>query len=88
MPSTDILKRFADFYEVSTDYLLEKTNILNPDTTERPVEVQATDELGLGLALHLLDGMKYEDLTETQKRAVYDFAMKVLRSAQRGDTDS
>lgn len=85
-PGTDILQRLAEFFEVSTDYLLGRSDDpAVPDTREEvgvPMRNASrrpqTDKLGAGLALHLLKNASYDDLTEAQKRAVYDFAMSVL----------
>lgn len=90
-PSHKILSDLASVFGVSVDYLLGRTDDAGASSgTEAKIMLTKrerspkTDKLGAGLALHLLKNTSYEDLTEAQKRAVYDFAMNVLEEHDEG----
>lgn len=85
-PDFATLVRIADFFGVTTDYLLGRTDeegnmvpSIKKKTAESTPSLPESEDLSAGLAMRLLRDMKYEDITENQKRAVYDFAMEVLK---------
>lgn len=66
--SLDLVKDFANLFNVSTDYLLGKTDIRN-------TSIQIDDILNesmIGMSKE-----EYEALTETQKKQIKDFALFV-----------
>lgn len=68
-PSLDILKTIADFFGVSTDYILGKSDVRNPEK----VEVD-NDKLKIGLSVK-----DYSKITDEQKKQIEDFAKFVLK---------
>ena len=65
----DTIIKLADYFGVSTDYLLGKSDIRNPE----PVEVDK-DKLKIGLSTK-----DYSDITDEQKKQIEDFAKFVLK---------
>ncbi len=61
--STDILKRLAEYFDVSIDYLLGKSDIRNP---EKLKNIQFANAGGLDV-----NGLDEEDLLELQKQVDY-----------------
>ena len=66
--STEVLKKLSDFFEVSIDYLLGKSDIRNPK--------QDIDDYLLKLGL---DMKKYVPASEEQKKQIEEFAKYVLK---------
>lgn len=69
-PSLDILKTIADFFGVTTDFLLGKSDIRNPEK----VEIDPLDLAKFGFSLK-----NYEPLSEKQKEQVRDLLKVVLK---------
>lgn len=67
-PSNADTIKLADFFNVSTDYLLGKTDIRNPGKQIDDV----LNEAMIGMSKE-----EYENLTETQKKQIRDFALFV-----------
>ena len=65
---TDTLAKLADYFNVSIDYLLGKSDIRNPET-----DIDK-DKLKIGL-----DMANYKPITDTQKKQIEDFARFVLK---------
>ena len=66
--SLELVKDFAELYNVSTDYLLGKTDIKNPG--------QQIDDV-LNEAMIGMSKEEYEALNKTQKKQIRDFAIFV-----------
>lgn len=64
----DTILKLADYFEVSIDYLLGKTDIRNPGKQIDDV----LNEAMIGMSKE-----EYEKLTETQKKQIRDFAIFV-----------
>lgn len=73
--SLELVKDFAELYNVSTDYLLGKTDIKNPG--------QQIDDV-LNEAMIGMSKEEYEALNETQKKQIRDFAIFV-KNQNEGD---
>lgn len=73
--SLELVKDFAELYNVSTDYLLGKTDIKNPG--------QQIDDV-LNEAMIGMSKKEYEALNETQKKQIRDFAIFV-KNQNEGD---
>lgn len=67
-PNDDITLKLAEYFNVSTDYLLGKTDIRNPG---RQID-DVLNEAMIGMSKE-----DYEKLTETQKKQIRDFALFV-----------
>ena len=67
-PSLDVLTSMANFFGVSIDYLMCKTDIRNPGKQIDDV----LNEAMIGMSKE-----EYENLTETQKKQIRDFALFV-----------
>ena len=61
--SLELVKEFADLFSVSTDYLLGKTDIRNPEELK---QIPFANAGGLNV-----DGLDEEDLIELQKQVDY-----------------
>jgi len=70
-PDHVMLQRLADFFNVSTDYLLGRTDVKEPIET---------------IALHRSDGYD-EDLPEEAKRSIEEFKEFVRRKYRKGKDD-
>ena len=68
--SLELVKDFADLYNVSTDYLLGKTDARHP--------AKLIDEV-LNEAMIGMSKEEYEKLSETQKKQIRDFALFVKK---------
>lgn len=66
--STDTVVKLAEYFNVSTDYLLGKTDIRNPG--------KQIDDI-LNEAMIGMSKEDYEALTETQKKQIRDFAIYI-----------
>lgn len=66
----------ADYFDVSLDYLLGKTDIRNPGKQIDDV----LNEAMIGMSKE-----EYEELTETQKKQIRDFAIFVKKQTEKGD---
>lgn len=69
--------KLAEFFGVSTDFLLGKSNVRNPE----PVEVDK-DKLKIGLSVK-----DYSNITDEQKKQIEDFAKFVLKDNLKKDED-
>ena len=74
-PSTETVLKLAEFFNVSTDYLLGKSDIRNPG--------QQIDGV-LNEAMIGMSKEEYDILTETQKKQIRDFALFV-KNQNEGD---
>jgi len=72
-PNNELTLKFADFFKVSIDYLLGKTDIRNPG--------EQIDDV-LNEAMIGMSKKDYEKLTETQKKQIRDFAIFVKNQNQ------
>ena len=68
-PSTETLSILADFFDVSIDYLLGKSNVRNPKQEDDP----------LGLANIGFSMKNYKPPTETQKDQIRDMIKIILK---------
>ena len=71
--STDTVIKLAEYFNVSTDYLLGKTDIRNPG--------KQIDDV-LNEAMIGMSKQDYEKLTETQKKQIRDFAIFVKNQSE------
>ena len=71
--SLDLVKDFANLFNVSTDYLLGKSDIRTPNSQ--------TDNV-LNEAMIGMSREEYEKLTETQKKQIRDFALFVKKQSE------
>lgn len=67
-PSMEVLIKLSEIFNCSTDYLLGKTDIRNPGKQIDDV----LNEAMIGMSKE-----EYENLTETQKKQIRDFALFV-----------
>ena len=67
-PSMDVLIRLSEIFNCTIDYLLGKSDIKNPE------EKDILDEINIGMSRD-----EYEELTETQKQQIRDFAMFIKK---------
>ena len=65
-PNIDLILKFSDFFNVSTDYLLGNTNNKNLD--------DASSKINTGLSLN-----DYKSPNETQQKQIEEFAKLVLK---------
>ena len=68
--SLDLVKDFANLFNVSTDYLLGKSDIRTPNSQIDNI----LNEAMIGMSRE-----EYEKLTETQKKQIRDFALFVKK---------
>lgn len=73
--SLKLVKDFADFFNVSTDYLLGKTDLRNPEQQDDP----------LGLAKIGFSMKDYKPPTETQKAQIEEL-IKIILKDNKKDT--
>ena len=71
--SLDLVKDFANIFNVSTDYLLGKSDIRTPNNKIDNV----LNEAMIGMSRE-----EYEKLTETQKKQIRDFALFVKKQSE------
>ena len=71
--SLDLVKDFANLFNVSTDYLLGKSDIRTPNNKIDNV----LNEAMIGMSRE-----EYEKLTETQKKQIRDFALFVKKQSE------
>lgn len=67
-PNDEITLKLAEYFNVSTDYLLGKSDIRNPNTQEDDI----LNEAMIGMSKE-----DYEKLTDVQKKQIRDFAIFV-----------
>lgn len=67
-PNNELILKLAEFFNVSTDYLLGKSDIRNPNTQEDDI----LNEAMIGMSKE-----DYEKLTDAQKKQIRDFAIFV-----------
>ncbi len=75
-PNNELILKLAQFFGVSTDYLLGKSDIRNPG--------KQIDDL-LNEAMIGMSKEEYEALTETQKKQIRDFALFVKNQNDKKD---
>ena len=73
--STDTLSRLADFFNVSIDYLLGKTDVRN---TGKQID-NILNEAMIGMSAE-----EYEKLSEIKKKQIRDFAI-YIKSQEEGE---
>lgn len=71
--SLDLVKDFANLFNVSTDYLLGKSDIRTPNSQIDNI----LNEAMIGMSRE-----EYEKLTETQKKQIRDFALFVKKQSE------
>lgn len=76
MPSIEILNKLSEIFNCSTDYLLGKTDVRNPR--------QKIDDV-LNEAMIGMSKKDYENLTDTQKKQIRDFAIFVKEQKSKGE---
>ena len=74
--SPDTILKLADYFNVSTDYLLGKTDVKNPG--------QKIDDV-LNEAMIGMSKKDYDGLTDTQKKQIRDFAIFVKEQKSKGE---
>lgn len=74
--SPDTILKLADYFNVSTDYLLGKTDVRNPG--------QKIDDV-LNEAMIGMSKKDYDGLTDTQKKQIRDFAIFVKEQKSKGE---
>ena len=67
-PNNELILKIANFFNVSVDYLLGKSDIRNPEELKN---VKFANSSGLDT-----EGLDEEDLEELQKEYVYDTCIK------------
>lgn len=72
---TETLAILSSFFNVSIDYLLGKTDVRNPG--------KQIDDV-LNEAMIGMSAEEYENLTETQKKQIRDFAL-YIKNQEKGD---
>ena len=77
-PDLNTLQQIADFFGVSTDYLLGKSDIRNP---EKEIDFDP-DKLRIGLS-----AKDYFNITDEQKKQIEEFAKYVLKDNLKKDED-
>lgn len=73
--SLELVKDFAVLFNVSTDYLLCKTDMRNPEIAEDP----------LGLAKIGVNMKDYTPPTETQKAQIEELIKIIMKDNKKGD---
>lgn len=74
--SLELIKDFADLFQVSTDYLLGKSDIRNP---EKEIDFDP-DKIRIGLS-----SKDYSNITDEQKKQIEEFAKFVLKDNLKKD---
>lgn len=75
--NTVILKKLAEYFNVSIDYLLGKSDVRNPEE----IEIDK-DKLKIGLS-----AKDYSNITDEQKKQIEDFAKFVLKDNLKNKED-
>lgn len=75
--STETLTKLSEYFNVSIDYLLGKSDIRNPEE----VNID-TDKIKIGLS-----SKDYENITDEQKKQIEDFAKFVLKDNLKNKDD-
>lgn len=73
--SLELVKDFANLFGVSTDYLLGKSDVRNPEKTD-------LDKLQIGLSTN-----DYANISEEQLKQIEDFAKFVLKDNKKNDNN-
>lgn len=73
-PNNELILKLAQFFNVSTDYLLGKTDVKNPGKQIDDV----LNEAMIGMSKE-----EYESLSETQKKQIRDFALFVKKQNEK-----
>lgn len=76
-PNIELINKFADFYGVTTDYLLERPDAKLP---EAPIDVFAKDASLKELEKILIK--RYLELTDKQREAVLEFMRNAIAEEQ------
>ncbi len=76
MPSVDILEKLSKLFNVSTDYLLGKSDIRNPEKAD-------LDKLQIGLSTK-----DYANISDEQLKQIEDFAKFVLKDNKKNKNDN
>lgn len=74
-PNDEITLKLAEYFGVSTDYLLGKSDIRNPENTN-------LDKLQIGLSTK-----DYTNISDTQIKQIEDFAKFVLKDNKKEDKE-
>ena len=75
MPSVDILEKLAKLFNCTTDYLLGKSDIRNPENKD-------LDKLQIGLS-----AKDYSNISDEQLKQIEDFAKFVLKDNKKDKED-
>ena len=75
MPSVDILEKLAKLFNCTTDYLLGKSDIRNPENKD-------LDKLQIGLS-----AKDYSNISDEQLKQIEDFAKFVLKDNKKEDKE-
>lgn len=75
MPSVDILEKLSKLFDCTTDYLLGKSDIRNPEKND-------LDKLQIGLSTK-----DYSNISEEQLKQIEDFAKFVLKDNKKDKED-
>lgn len=73
--STETVVKLAEYFGVSTDYLLGKSDVRNPEKTD-------LDKLQIGLSTN-----DYANISEEQLKQIEDFAKFVLKDNKKNDNN-
>lgn len=73
-PNNELILKLAQFFNVSTDYLLGKTDVKNP--------INQIDDI-LNETMIGMSKKEYEALNETQKKQIRDFALFVKKQNEK-----
>lgn len=71
---TEILKKLSDYFNVSIDYILGKTDVR---------DIIDPDKIRIGLSTK-----DYTEITDTQKKQIEDFARFVLKDNEKKNKDN
>ena len=74
-PNDEITLKLAEYFGVSTDYLLGKSDIRNPENTD-------LDKLQIGLSTK-----DYSNISDEQIKQIEDFAKFVLKDNKKDKSD-
>ncbi len=72
VPSLDIIRRIAEFYNVPTDYLLEHQVVKNKESKHEEMKEVLKRELGPGVEIHFQDASKIDSKKIRAIKAVWD----------------